>query len=209
MVRLSLLSWLTLVLSPAVLLAEKPTIRITSPAEGAIFHPGDTVPVSVSTSGAKFIMMSIEVGTPIDNSQVLTAPPYKFSLHIPRDITPGLYVMTASGVIAPGQGAESKGVSIDVERPDYPMTLNVEPITTIELKVGEEDVLSVVGKYKDGRTATLNGSTQIRFVSLTPKIVTVDKWGNVTAVGVGSTEIVVRVGDKTLRVKVQVEKRHR
>jgi hypothetical protein len=153
-------------------------------------------------------MMSIEVGTPIDNSQVLTARPYKFSLHIPRDISPGRYVLTASGAIAPGQGAESEGVSIDVERADYPTALTTQ-FPSLEFKVGEEIILSVQGKYNDGWTATLNESTQIKFVSLAPNIVTVDKWGTVKAVGVGSTEIVVRVGDKTLRVKVQVEKRHR
>src|SRR5450755_1912476 len=101
---------------PAVLLSAKVSLKITSPADGAVVHPGDSVTVTVSATGASFAQMIIIAQDPIASSQVSTAPPYQFSIQIPSDITPGSYALTASGAVSPGNGVESDPVSIDVER---------------------------------------------------------------------------------------------
>jgi hypothetical protein len=101
----------TLALTCAVLPAwGNPKIRITSPAEKTVVHPGDTVTVTVATSGEKFIMMSIEARVPIPDSENRTSPPWRFSIHIPTRITPGLYGLIASAVTTPGHGEESDPV---------------------------------------------------------------------------------------------------
>jgi Bacterial Ig-like domain (group 2) len=185
--------------------AGRSTIRITSPASGTVVHPGDTVPVSVETSGKYFAGVMIDAQIPIIGD-ALTTPPFHFSIHIPKNIKPGVYSLIASGATAPDQVEESEMVLLDVEMPEPPITVRTSPTLMSGMKVGDQDTINVYGKYKDGETASLSNSKQTTFVSLDTTVVTVSDDGLVTAVGPGSTEIVVHVGELEAHVKVRVVK---
>ena len=165
------------------------TIQITSATEGTVVHPGDTV-VTVSASGATFAEMIIFGEDPIGVSQILAVSPYEFSIQIPTSITPGLYSLTASGAISPGNGIESNPISIDIERPDQPSSISVEP-TSLVLTVGERTGVRVIGTYSDDSTAVLTESTQTTYASQNPDIVTVSADGFATALAPGSTQITI------------------
>jgi hypothetical protein len=149
-------------------LSAKPKVQITSPKDGALAHPGENILVTVSSSGATFAQMVVIGQDPIGFSQILTAPPYQFSIQIPSDIAPGIYTLTASGAISPGNGLDSDPISIDVERPDQPISIRTEPSTGLHLDIGERTGLRVIGKYNDCSTIDLTESTQTTYSSQIP-----------------------------------------
>ncbi len=165
-------------------------VQITSPQDGAVFRPGDIVHVSVSASGAMFQGVFILTEDPIDPPMPVNFPPYRFSLHIPRDITPGKYMLTASAAIAVGDSVDSETILIDIERPDDPVSMTTFP-TQLDMNVGDRSTLQVTGHYADGSKANLNQSTKTTMVSESPRIVTATDSGSVTAVSPGSTVIFV------------------
>jgi hypothetical protein len=61
------------------------TLQITSPADGTVVNPGQVAPVTVGTSNANFDMVIVVANSPIPDSEVSTAPPYKFSIQIPSN----------------------------------------------------------------------------------------------------------------------------
>jgi len=76
-----------LLVSPLSLLAQT-SLRITSPAEGTVFHPGESLKVNVEASG-KFQQVIIVGWGPIGFSTPLSSPPYEFTIKIPDGISPG------------------------------------------------------------------------------------------------------------------------
>src|ERR1700752_3147450 len=81
-------------------------LQITSPADGTVVNPGEVVTVVVTeTQGATFSKVFLIGEHPIGMGmhQVLTAPPYRFSVTVPKDISvAGKYSIRAMGV-TPGQ----------------------------------------------------------------------------------------------------------
>jgi hypothetical protein len=96
-------------------------LQITSPANGTVVHPGQTVTVVVTrNSGDAFTQVFVE-GRDLGSSRPLSAPPYQLSLTIPPKIAAGSHDIRAYG-IRPGQNAgESKPLDLDVE-PGVPIT---------------------------------------------------------------------------------------
>ncbi len=176
-------------------------LQIVSPTSGTIVHPGDTITVTVSTSGGPFAAVIIIPAAPIPSGEMRTAPPFQFVVKIPSEITCGQYSLIASGVISPGNPIASPPIYIDVERPDAPVALSTEPACPLELYVGEQMVLDVLGTYADGSTQDITNSSQTSFVSQATNIVTVSSSGLVTAVSPGATRIVVN-GSLTVPVTV-------
>src|SRR3954451_12908971 len=80
----------------------EPSLQITSPADGTVVFPGQSVTVTVSASGT-FLQVFLLSESPLGLSQVLSAPPYTFTLTIPPDIRPNKYAVTAAGFYAKGQ----------------------------------------------------------------------------------------------------------
>src|ERR1700683_5811301 len=61
-------------------LLARATLRITSPTNAAIVQPGETVLIDMSVSCDVLTGAVIAAQDPIKDSQVLTAPPYRFSI---------------------------------------------------------------------------------------------------------------------------------
>lgn len=78
-------------------LSAQALLQITSPTNGAIVNPGQTMVVDVSASGMVLAAARITAQDPIKSGQVLIAPPYQFSITIPTKIRPGPYTLVAEG----------------------------------------------------------------------------------------------------------------
>jgi uncharacterized membrane protein len=186
----------------AALLHAQGALQITSPTDGTVVHPGDTVTVTVSATGAAFAAVVIIPHSPIEWSDIATIPPYRFLIQIPSDITLGTYRLTASGVVTPGHPISSPAISIDVERPDAPVTLSTEPSSLLNLHIGERIVLNVIATYADGSTGDVTNSTRTTLASQSSNVVTVSPDGLVTALATGETQIVI---NGTLTIPVTVD----
>lgn len=188
--HVQLIVFLAVTLAALAPLRAQPTLQITSPANGAIFSPGQTIAVSVSPSGSGFSFIAIIGQGPLGVTAPVYTPPYQFSIPIPTTITPAQYTLTAMGVISPGQSIMSAPITVVVQRPDPPVSVRVQP-SILKLNIGKNAYLRVIGTYSDGSTADLTQAASTTFVSNSPAIATVTAQGAVTAVSSGSTTILV------------------
>lgn len=120
------------------------SLQVTSPPAGTVVNPGQSVTVTVAVSGS-FQNVSAVGQDPIGFSQqVLSGPPYEFTLQIPSTITPGKYTVGAFGVTPTGDGIDSVPVPVAVERPDNPVSIRPEP-ALVSLYPGQNGYLRVLG----------------------------------------------------------------
>lgn len=179
-------------------LVAQPSLRITSPVDGTVFHPGDTVNVTVeATPGFQTVL----VGSPFGYGDGLKTPPYRFTLRIKSNLRPRKYPITATGFVIPGQLVTSDTIFVQVEWPDQPVRLSVETSDTF---FKDMKYVDVIGEFADGTSTYLNESTHISFASAAPAIARVDKVGYVTLVSPGQATIVVTYGDLRSEVSVTV-----
>jgi hypothetical protein len=94
MSRLARLAVLALVLAVSAmstsLMAQ--TLKITSPADGTVVRPGETITVTVTVSGGTVPL--VVLGVTFRYHAMLMAPPHRFSVRIPSEATLGRYVYT-------------------------------------------------------------------------------------------------------------------
>jgi len=166
-------------------------LKITSPTDGAVMNPGQTVVLTVSAAGGPFTGVSFLASGNFLTAQVLTAPPYQFSFTVPPPTIPGPYSVTAVGTTASGDTIFSAPVFVDVERSDSPQSISVDH-TQLELRIGGEVPIAILGMYSDGSIVDLSNSSQTTYVSQSPGIATVSPGGAVVGVAPGSTKIIVR-----------------
>lgn len=185
-------------------LAAQPSLRITSPANGTIVHPGQSLTVTVEASPAGAFQQVIVIGwDPIGFAQPLSAPPYRFTIQIPIKIVPRRYLLTADGMTSPGHGATSDPIEIVVERSGSPIRLHVEP-SLLDLSLSEKGYLRVVGEYADGTSTDVTNSTKIVFSSSTPTVATAQPYGIVIPVAPGSAKIIATCGTVKAEIPVRV-----
>jgi uncharacterized protein YjdB len=184
------------------------TLRITSPADGTVVKPGETLAVTVAASGAPFRVVVLVGYDPIGTMMPLMAPPYRFSVPIPSTIRPGRYLLTAIGSVRPDEdhNVQSDPVSIDVERPDAPVSIRTEP-SSLSLEVGGPGYLRLVATYADSSEVDIGRSTLTACTSDSPDVATTTNDGRVVATGAGSAKITVENGGQTAIVPVTVTAR--
>lgn len=186
------------------LLAAQASLRITSPPDGTLVNAGEPITVTVEASGGVFQQVYIIGQDPIQISQPLAAPPYRFTIQIPSHIRPDRYMLTAHGFTSPGQGAMSEPIDIRVERADPPLRLRAEPTALLDLQLGEGGNLEVIGEFADGTATDLTQSSRISYVSSAPAIARVDSVGRVAPVARGSAKIIITYGKVRTEVPVSV-----
>jgi hypothetical protein len=104
------LAILLLLASPALL--AQPSPRITSPADGTLVHPGQSIKVTVEVVSGKFEKVGVIGGNAIGGSDVLTAPPYEFTMRIPDHTRPNKYHLTPAGFTATGPVFSSDPINL-------------------------------------------------------------------------------------------------
>lgn len=200
----AVLTLLTLWMLIAVLARASPTVTITSPDDGAVVEPGQTIVVRVDATPGVFRFVQLIAQAPLRYDQALNAPPYEFQLHVPSDIASGVCALTAVGSIQSGVRVYSRAIHLDVERSDSPKRLKSALSTLGFDYVGDDGSLIVTGVFPDGSSADLTRSRLTKYTSDNPSVATVDARGVVTAVGPGHAKVTIQNGDQTLVVPVAV-----
>lgn len=168
-------------------------LQITSPADGSVVTPGQSVSVKVSATGGVFKEVVILGKDPLPMSQSLTAPPYEFTIQIPPDISPGKYSLVASGYPDAGDGTESDAIRIVVEPSANPTSVSIQP-SSLNLWVGDVAPLRVTGKFASGPPLDMTFSSRLAYGSANPAVATIDNLGRVTALSPGATFVEVGFG---------------
>jgi Bacterial Ig-like domain (group 2) len=173
-----------------VCLGQQPQLQISSPVGGTVFNPGQTISLTVtSPANTSFTSVGVVGEDPFGVSSLATAVPAKFSFKVPAKIAMGKYQFTADGTTASGQAVEAAPVLIDIERPEFPVSLKINLAKLIFQTVGQAVPLSVFATFSDGTVVDVSESSYLTFVSSNPHVATVDARGVVTAVASGSGSI--------------------
>jgi len=175
----------------------QPSIQITSPSDGTIVTPGQTIIVKVTTvPGSNFSNgVGLVTEQPIQGNQTTITRPYQFSVTIPNNISAGKYAITAIGFSRSSQGVFSAPISVDVENTGNPTQLQAETPQLMFESIGEQLPIQILGGFPNGSTLPLNESSKISFVSANTAIATVNSTGMVTAVGLGDTTVTATYGN--------------
>ncbi len=179
-------------------------LQITSPADGTVVAPGDTVSVTVVvTPGSTYGVVQV-IGENIGFSGALASPPYEFSLTIPNNEV-GPHRLTAVGVIGPDQGDFSPPVTLQVETPATFTSLSVSPTEVAFAYAGQQVPLRVTGRTDAGALIDLSRSSQTSFQSA-DSTVAAFAGRFLTAVGQGTTMVTVSYKNLSVTVPVTVPK---
>jgi hypothetical protein len=106
---------------------------------------------------------------------------------------------TSDGVV------ESNALALDVERPDEPTRIWVEPSIIQFTHLGEKIPVRVLGAFADGSQAELTRSSKTKFASADPRIASITAGGMVMALGEGRTSILVRTLSADYSVPVRMQ----
>jgi Bacterial Ig-like domain (group 2) len=165
-------------------------LQITSPTRGTIVNPGQTLSVTVTSSGnAIFTNVGVIAQNPIGLSDVATSLPAQFSLAIPADIALRSYMLTAMGTTSSGQSVHSETILVDVERPDLPTSLATLLSSFSFQSLGEQVPIILTAKFSDGSVLDITESSYVTYASSDTTIATVNRHGMVTSVGAGSATV--------------------
>ena len=182
-------------------LAAQP-LQIISPASGTRVNPGETITINVNVSDAFRTVMILESNS-IGPSATLSSPPYQFLVQIPWKTPPGLYSLTAGGFPASGPMVRSAPMTVDVERPDAPVTLKAGPSSIHFLTVDQKGFISVVGTFADGTTTNLTKSTLTTYSA--GGVVKVGAFGEVNATTFGEDTIRITYSGLSASIPVTID----
>lgn len=190
-------------------------LQITSPADGAVFHRGDTVTVVVTpTSGTGYqaVVLNTDPDLMINKGLGLinpAGPPYQFSFTIPNNAVIGLHFVNAIAGTRGQRPVSSHNIHIDVEPSATITSMKIQPSSISLGPRGDHERLRVYGTFADGSVADITQSTQITYKSSDPSIATVNSMGLVTAANSsnrGTTTVVVHFGTLNTGVSVSNKK---
>ncbi len=188
--------FLGLGLSAHSLPAQQPgDFKITSPSDGALVHPGQTLDIQVSIAPGK-ASESMFILSPLGSATVSVNPPYRATLQIPQSEPQsrliGRHNVTLVGRCSGKDVPICANIFIDVEKEGLPVRLVADLNRVLFRNLGES-VYSprIVGYWADGSHFDVQESTYLRMRSSDPRLFSVDERGYMTALAPGEATLQV------------------
>jgi uncharacterized protein YjdB len=182
----------------------QPALQITSPSDGSVVNPGQTISVSVSSPNNTAFKQVFVIGEqPLPSSSMATSAPASFSISIPQDTRPGKYMLTAWGTTTANQ-LRASSITVDVERTDLPTSLTANKTQVSLRSEGQPLPLRISGKFADGSVVDVTASSNLAYTSSNTSVATVNNNGVVIAITAGSASITATYGQGTQSVHVSV-----
>ncbi len=192
----SVVLFLGLGLSAHSLPAQQPDdFKITSPGDGALVHPGQTLDIQVSIAPGKTSESMFILG-PLGSAPVSVNPPHRATLQIPQSDEQsrliGRHNVTLVGRCS-GKGFPiCANIFIDVEKEGLPVRLVADLNRVLFQNLGES-VYSpgIEGYWADGSHFDLQESTYLRMRSSDPRLFSIDERGYMTSLAPGEATLQV------------------
>jgi len=170
------------------LLSAQLSVQITSPADQTVVNPGQSLVVKVAATGGAYQLVTLLTDLRLKDDATLATTPYDFTIQIPADTEPGSYLITALGVVGPGQGAKSTPLSLMVQPATSPTSHYVQP-RNVTIWVGDVAPLRVMGRFASGPDLDVTFWSQTAYSTADPTIATIDNLGRITGVAPGRTTV--------------------
>lgn len=191
----------------AQIMQQTNALAITSPVNGTVVNPGETITVSVIVNSGTYpkgiAVIGGEAGGPGVMAGPLSGSSLSYSVTIPPTADSGPFAISANGIDSAGNFDSSFQVTLDVERTDAPVSLRVDPPSMHFQHVGQSLPLNVTGVYADGSWHGLSQSSLLQMISSNTTIATVTN-GTIKAMSPGNTTIQVSYGSLTADVSIYV-----
>ena len=174
------------------------TVTITSPLSGSVFAPGDTINVSVETTGT---VNKVLIICNFDG-EIVETPPYTYSLNIPLDYL-GELIIGAAG-INDDEFLDDDYIIVSVVTSSTVDNINLIPEDYLPLYKNETYEILVLGAFSDGITRDITSPlTGSIYMSSDTSIATVSVDGIIETKDIGTTNIIVTNNvSKELEVEV-------
>jgi hypothetical protein len=182
--------------------ADKPFLRIISPVNGAVVRPGQKLLVKVTGAGEYpgILVLGGELAGEIQAP--MGKAPWVIPIAVSLEVELGKTSLTAISTTLSGTEVESNIVEIDVEPVGIP-PVEFSHQAVRSMSVGDCLIITnespcsglplmIYGTYPDGTVVSLNRSTRLKPVSLSPSVVAVSKDGyTLLGVSPGTATIMV------------------
>jgi hypothetical protein len=99
-------------------------------------------------------------------------------------------MLTAEGTTTSGQNAESTSIMIDVERPDFPVSLSASASSLTFESQGEQTSFVLFATFSDGTVLRVTESSYVTYASSNHAVATMSASGVVTAMASGDASII-------------------
>jgi hypothetical protein len=180
------------------------SLGITSPSNGAVVSPGQTLTVSVSSPNNSTFSKVVVLGEgELGFTPVATSVPAQFSLRVPAQIACRHYLLSAAGVTTSGLEV-STSITIDVERPDMPYAITTQMRQIIFEAEGETSTIDLFARFQDGTVLPVQESSNVSYQSSNLGVATVDASGGVIAIANGHADITATYGAPAAGVTARI-----
>jgi hypothetical protein len=176
------LVWLLVViavLQPRKSQAQSNSLHITSAADGTVIYPGQTISVTITSDDPNVVGVALIGEDPFGIIGPLqTHLPAVFTVTVPKVIRFKSYSLTAmASTTTPGRTVQSDPLTIDVERPELPLSLSssLRSVEVTELSDGMP--LSLKAKFRDGKSMDVSDSSPVTYTSSNPGSFTISADG--------------------------------
>jgi hypothetical protein len=171
-------------------MAKSQTLSITSPLNNALYHPGDTVVVTVDQPAGGYLTIGTDSHFLV-SPQLLTSPPYSFFITLPADTSAGTYEISAiTPATSPRDSIHAVATNIVVE-PNAPLggaTLSVSPASLSFRYAGQSIPVEVYLK-QNGSSSDISDSSQLSAMSANSAIAAVQGVYVTAGTSVGATTV--------------------
>lgn len=182
---------MALLISAFTVAAQQPpiTLQITSPANGTIVNPGDTITVEVSSTLGEAATQVFVLGQdPFGFAGVVGSLPATLKIKVPADASSGVRYMTAYAVTS-SSGARSNEIMVDIERPDLPTSVYTTLGGVYMNAPPARFPLTLFGRFSDGSVTDVTRSSCAIYSSDNPASASIDAEGMVTALAPGEGKL--------------------
>lgn len=195
---------------PAQTSTPDPRVQVTSPANGQVYAPGNTVNVTVQITSPLLANAGF-LAVPAPGLGVITGTNYNGSTYQASFVIPSNYAgpltLTPDIVDSNSNPIEGVGITISVSPTTAPLSLTlVEGTFNHLLSATATARVYVTGNYANGLQLDLTSSvTGTTYTSSNNQVLTVDTEGNVQAKAFGTAVVVVQNGGLKVFASFDVE----
>jgi PKD repeat protein len=177
------------------------SISFVSPPNGSLHEPGENIHVEVTCPAAKSVLFITPFGWCEDE-----IPPYEYNFTIDENFA-GQFKVIAVALDETAGLLNHDFIQLSVIPSQALSTIEIGPVNSISLYVGDNFTVYANGVYQDGNVYDVTSLTTTRYSSSDANIVEVSSDGIITAKAQGQSVVTVENSDVTADINVEVSPR--